>query len=479
MKRTLILIAITVVGLVFSAVDSFYTLLLYSFYSFASPMELVFGALNGFQISFFIGFALIGMNIYQYRRVVPLSGVTVFILLYLTACFTSLAVKMEMDFRTISGQVEIVVKLAIMALVSAIPITSLLRLRAFVTLVAACCGLLASYYGFFGLLHGAFNICGPEGNGQNNEYAAIVVAALPYIFYTGSWIKNRYLRVGIGLVFLSNILTIALTLSRGAWIATAVVVPVLLLHFRRKLLFVVLAVLLLPITAFTLFSLKMDASGDRVTYESSKSYQIWTSINAFFTEVNTLEQPTDQISSAVSRMHFWRVALVMYSAHPIDGIGFGQFERRFDEFDFAEGRYGHARAVHNTPLLILSETGLLGTIPFGLFVASCCFSLYRSKRLALRVDNDAVRNELLSYIRLVKTSALGLLTAGCFISVLKQEILWAIPTMVIALERISLLEYWKAAEKQWEQNLVGDEHRLPPDAPKIREVPDGIYAAAN
>ena len=478
MKRTLVLLAITVIGLVFSVVDAFYGLLLYSFYSFASPMQLIFGALNGIQVSFFIGFALICMNIYQYRRLMPMTGMTVSILLYLIACFASLAAKMEMDFRTIWGQVEIVVKLAIMGLVSTIPITTLFRLRVFVTLVAACCGLMASYYGLFGLLKGDFNICGTEGSGQNNEYAAIVVAGLPYIFYTGSWIKDRYLRMGIALVFLTNMLTIALTLSRGAWIATAVVVPVLLLHFRRKLLFVVLGILLLPITAFTIFSLNMDASGDKVVYESSKSYQIWTSINAFFKEVNTLEQPTDQISSAVSRMHFWRVALVMYSTHPIDGIGFGQFERRFDEFDFAAGRYGHARAVHNTPLLILSETGLMGAIPFVFFMISCLFSLHRSKRFALAGENAAVRVELLSYIRLVKSSALGLLTAGCFISVLKQEILWAIPTMVIAIERISFLEYLKSEEKRAGRSGVGREDDLLKPPFVSREVPDGIYATA-
>ena len=59
MKRLIFVLLITATGVIASFIDAFYGLLLYTWYSFSSPLELTFGQLEDTRLSLLVGAVLI------------------------------------------------------------------------------------------------------------------------------------------------------------------------------------------------------------------------------------------------------------------------------------------------------------------------------------------------------------------------------------------------------------------------------------
>lgn len=68
---------------------------------------------------------------------------------------------------------------------------------------------------------------------------------------------------------------------------------------------------------------------------------------------------TNENFSTVERMAHWQAALDMASAHPVTGVGLGNYEVVY--FQYALARWPHALGhAHNDYLNILAETGIIG-----------------------------------------------------------------------------------------------------------------------
>jgi hypothetical protein len=89
-------------------------------------------------------------------------------------------------------------------------------------------------------------------------------------------------------------------------------------------------------------------------------------------------------TSPEERFDYARVALRLFSSAPVLGIGSGNFGRRYD----AQRRFvKHSQYTHNLPLRVLSETGLVGVLIFGVLVAALIAGLV----MATRRRNDLAR----------------------------------------------------------------------------------------
>ena len=89
-------------------------------------------------------------------------------------------------------------------------------------------------------------------------------------------------------------------------------------------------------------------------------------------------------TSPEERFDYARVALHLFSGAPVLGIGSGNFGRRYD----AQRRFvKHSQYTHNLPLRVLSETGLVGVLIFGVLVAALIAGLV----MATRRRNDLAR----------------------------------------------------------------------------------------
>ena len=76
----------------------------------------------------------------------------------------------------------------------------------------------------------------------------------------------------------------------------------------------------------------------------------------------------------------WRVI----EAHPVVGVGFGGFEQSFDAYKLGLLSTGSARSVHNTPLRIVAETGVIGLVPSMGFALSLFLFLWKGTRASDR-----------------------------------------------------------------------------------------------
>jgi len=86
------------------------------------------------------------------------------------------------------------------------------------------------------------------------------------------------------------------------------------------------------------------------------------------------------------RFTYWRVALTMFAANPLTGVGLGCFEWAYPRYQYLGA--GDVREAHNSFLQTFCETGILGGLLLMLFWG---LVLLRGLRVALTTDNPETR----------------------------------------------------------------------------------------
>ncbi len=159
----------------------------------------------------------------------------------------------------------------------------------------------------------------------------------------------------------------------------------------------------------------------------------------YFERLETI-QTYDEIgeTSAISRLHFWRVALSMSADHPL-GIGLWNFQSLYDSYDTLNGLYGRGRALHNSFLQALVEAGWLGGT---LFAAMMAYAAFLSNRVRNRGSSPGLSPEDARFLTTGGTALLAAFTAfavgGFFSSAAYIDLLWLLFGLAAALDRISL-----------------------------------------
>jgi O-antigen ligase len=151
--------------------------------------------------------------------------------------------------------------------------------------------------------------------------------------------------------------------------------------------------------------------------------------------IQTYEEQQDE--SALSRLHFWRVAVDMAVDRPL-GVGLFNFEREYDGYDPSEGLYGRERSVHSSYFQALAETGVLGLAVF-LWLFVHAFRLLARVRARARAPEmpDEWRGFLVTTANGLVLSMVGFLVGGAFLSAALNDVTWLTFGLVAALDRIS------------------------------------------
>jgi O-antigen ligase len=155
----------------------------------------------------------------------------------------------------------------------------------------------------------------------------VLLATAPRMFDAG---PRRWRAVASWVVM---VLGLGATYTRGAWLGFAAGVLALLPLLRRGRL--ALAVVLLLLVAVGLAG----------PYELQK---------------RVLQMADPEEAGVKERVYMWRSAAAMWAGHPWLGVGPGGVKRLYSKFvlpDAFKKRTGH---VHNTPLQLLVERGLVG-----------------------------------------------------------------------------------------------------------------------
>ena len=78
--------------------------------------------------------------------------------------------------------------------------------------------------------------------------------------------------------------------------------------------------------------------------------EYWTRMQTINSAAN---DPEETDGSIRGRLHFWEVALLMASDHPLTGIRHNAYSHFFNRYDFSGGESGKDRAVHSSRFGVL------------------------------------------------------------------------------------------------------------------------------
>jgi len=140
------------------------------------------------------------------------------------------------------------------------------------------------------------------------------------------------------------------------------------------------------------------------------------------------------------RTDLWSVALEIFRAHPILGIGAGNFQIVEAHYAFSAIDLPRVdliidtpKVAHNTYLQILTELGVVGFIPFALLVFGAVWSMWRAVRIASEAGD--LQLEVISRGLLIGT--LGMLAAITFFSAHTEKELWYVLGIALALSTVA------------------------------------------
>jgi O-antigen ligase len=183
-------------------------------------------------------------------------------------------------------------------------------------------------------------------------------------------------RARVALLALSGLLTVplALSLSRGAWIATACAVFLMLVVFSWR---VAVAVAGTAVVAVLVLSLGGGASGP-----------------AFGERVTSIVSSGSEPDRSVrDRYALWSTAVDMWADHPVFGVGMKDFVEYRDSYapmglsagsDVDDPAAGYRKepllSAHNQYLMVLSEQGTVGILAFGGLLATLAVGAVRRRR---------------------------------------------------------------------------------------------------
>jgi O-antigen ligase len=151
--------------------------------------------------------------------------------------------------------------------------------------------------------------------------------------------------------------------------------------------------------------------------------------------IRTYDETNEE--SALSRLHFWQVAVSIAADKPL-GVGLFNFEAAYDRYDTSGGAFGSQRSVHSSHFQVLAETGIVGFMAFEGLMLYAFWCAWRIRRRALTPNLDP------DDARLFFTAANGLIAAfaaffvgGAFVAMALNDLTWILLALLASLDLIS------------------------------------------
>jgi putative inorganic carbon (hco3(-)) transporter len=277
---------------------------------------------------------------------------------------------------------------------------------------------LSAIVGLSGVTHADTSAVGDSrltgGIGDPNYLAAILIPAVFLALFT-SFGRAGLFRPFIAAAGLICLLALFLTQSRGGIVALAVTIVCVIAYagrLRRRIVGAISGVLALG--AIYLILIAPPHALGRLTQFTA--------------------------GGGTGRTDLWKVARHAYDAHPIEGIGLGNFtivEPTYavtyqSDLPRADLVVTQRNVVHNTYLHIAAE---LGTVGIALFMALLWSILSSTRRaVAVATNRNLWRLELAG--RGIHVGVIGMLTAFVFLTAQYEKQLWLTLALALAFARV-------------------------------------------
>jgi O-antigen ligase len=192
-----------------------------------------------------------------------------------------------------------------------------------------------------------------------NKFATILLLVFPLGLLRLQQVRKRYARMTLYIVLGLMIMAVITTYSRSAWLTIAVIILSFVIIYRHwKVLLIVCLFITLGLVVYH------DEVIQRLKPEDGK-----------------------RDPSIIDRKATIQAGMLMFYDHPLFGVGINQSNELMPEYKDKTGveSYNRHVGVHNVPILILIENGLLGFMAYFGFAAYLFIRLYRR---ALKPSDD-------------------------------------------------------------------------------------------
>lgn len=415
-------------GFAAALTNRFAALLLYVWFALFRPQDWLWMDITRFRLSMVFGALLIGPSLLTGigpNMTHPLSvGGILFLVCALLAQMNAFAPDLGWAW------IDFYVRLLVVCLFLVTLVSTPKRIVAIFAVIACSLGIHAGKAGFAWIAIGGVRFADGLSGAfvDNNGYALGTVMIMPllvasaqnihYLFEGRRPKLEKWTRLAIFAMAGFCTFTVIGTYSRGGFLSlSAAVLTFIALQKQRAAAFTgVGVVVLLFLLVVPLPQAYVDRLQTIATYE----------------EIGE--------DSAMSRPHFWKVALRMAEANPF-GVGLRQYEKAFDQYDFLDGRYGRARSVHSSHYQVLAELGYPGAAVWG---SMLLYSVLLAWRLRARSSSPDMPDEhralLFTCANGLMVSMTGFLVGGSFLTLALNDLTWLTFAMLAALDRWSKAE---------------------------------------
>ncbi len=363
--------------------------LLWSWISFMNPHQLAWGIGSDVPWAMMTVVALgIGCIVAQEPKRLPMTGVTVTMLLFMGAITMTTAMAMAPETGEVVAKYAWVMKVFSVLLLTIALLTTRRRIQALVWVMVLSLAFFGIKGGAFTLLSGGGGrIYGPPSTmiGDNNHLAVGLLVAMPLMNFLRLQSAHRIVRTGLAILMVLTLFAVVGSYSRGALVALGAVSSFFWLKSRRKVVYGVLVVA--AVAGATSFM--PDAWMERM--HTIQSYK--------------------EDGSAEGRLTMWHTAWLMAMARPLTGAGFyGPYSREaVDQVDPTSP----ARAVHSIWFETLGEHGFP---TFFIWLGMTVAGAFAARRIIQRTRDHPDLAWCADLARMAQVSMIAYVVGGTFLS---------------------------------------------------------------
>jgi putative inorganic carbon (hco3(-)) transporter len=419
MLRSIFVLLIMVPGAIWATINRFVALQLYLWFAFFRPQEWLWTDISSLRLSLVLGLILVIPSILTgiFPTIShPLAiGSILFVLLSLPAQFS--AVRPDVGWYWIDFMARLI-------LVSLMMITLINGRRRFIwviALISCCLAFYSAKAGFVSLLGGGIQFSDGLAGAfiDNNGYALAITMTIPLLVAAAqnlntSIVSQRILQLAFYLSVPFSCFAVISTFSRSGFLAiiAATLIYILLQRRRMKPFLLLFSIVLLVLLVAPIPKGYFGRIRTIQTYEESGEV------------------------SAISRFHFWEVAVKMAKEHPF-GVGLRNYEYNYDKYDSLSGRYGTKRSVHSSHFQVLAELGIPG---IAVYILLFVFAFIIAFRIRARSSNpilsaDKQRFFFTSANALI-VSMSSFIVGGAFIALALNDLTWITFALIAVLDRL-------------------------------------------
>ncbi|MCB9916184.1 MAG: putative O-glycosylation ligase, exosortase A system-associated [Planctomycetes bacterium] len=397
----------------------FVGLLLFSLLAYMRLQDLTWGFAREIRWSFYVALVTFaGFFASSRERRFMLSDLRTTVMMVLVALVAlSLLANRGPDPEDIPAFVEYF-KIIVIALFTTGMVNSRERLRMILWVITLSFAFFGFKSGVMGVLSGGSMqiIRGPGGMlKDNNDFALALGMGIPMLWMIGRSEKREVLRKALLVCVPLTMVTIALTHSRGGFLAMSLGIFVMIWRSRNRLAGLMMMALV------GVGGLLLAPRGVVERLQTIGEYQ--------------------EDSSAQARLRSWRTAAEMIKANPGMGVGFAHFQDNYLRYDpsvHKEGNApGHTFVAHNSYLQIWAECG---TPAFLLYLSLILLSFLDLWRLRAEARFRFHASWILNYTTMFEASLATFVLGSVFLNRAHFDLFYHWVALILAFTTIARQE---------------------------------------